>query len=76
MYGFNPLTPIDLFPLPVNELASLDGKRKAKMVQKLHKQVKEQIERQNEKYATQANKGRRRVVFQPGDWVWVHIRKE
>ena len=22
------------------------------------------------------NKGRTRVVFQPGDWVWVHFRKE
>ena len=22
------------------------------------------------------NKGRKRVVFQPGDWVWVHFRKE
>ncbi|XP_058006770.1 uncharacterized protein LOC131182138 [Hevea brasiliensis] len=29
VYGFNPLTPLDLLPLPTNELASLDGKRKA-----------------------------------------------
>ena len=27
-------------------------------------------------YATKANKGRKHVVFQPSDWVWVHMRKE
>uniref|UniRef100_A0A2N9IS90 Reverse transcriptase n=1 Tax=Fagus sylvatica TaxID=28930 RepID=A0A2N9IS90_FAGSY len=31
---------------------------------------------QNERVASQANKGRRRVIFEPGDWVWVHMRKE
>ena len=30
----------------------------------------------NERVAFQANKGQRRVIFQPGDWVWVHMRKE
>ncbi|KAF7820712.1 putative gag-pol polyprotein [Senna tora] len=29
VYGFNPLTPLDLVPLPVNEIASLNGKRKS-----------------------------------------------
>jgi len=24
----------------------------------------------------QDNKGRKKVVFQPGEWVWVHMRKE
>jgi len=27
-------------------------------------------------YATKANKGRKHVVFQPGNWVWVHMSKE
>uniref|UniRef100_A0A2N9F6J1 Tf2-1-like SH3-like domain-containing protein n=1 Tax=Fagus sylvatica TaxID=28930 RepID=A0A2N9F6J1_FAGSY len=27
-------------------------------------------------YATQANKGCRQLVFEPGDWVWLHMRKE
>jgi len=27
-------------------------------------------------YATKANKGRKHVVFQPGNWVWVHMHKE
>jgi hypothetical protein len=31
---------------------------------------------ENERVASQANKERRRVIFEPGDWVWVHMRKE
>ncbi|XP_006366953.1 uncharacterized protein [Solanum tuberosum] len=30
VYGFNPLTPLDLLPLPTNDFANLDGKKKAK----------------------------------------------
>ena len=28
VYGFNPLTPLNLLPLPVNERKSLDGRQK------------------------------------------------
>jgi len=44
-------------------------------VKKLHEQVRDQLEKKNESYERQANKGRRKVVFQPRDWVWVHMRK-
>ena len=30
VYGFNPLTPLDLIPLPVSEISSLDGKKKGR----------------------------------------------
>jgi hypothetical protein len=76
VYGFNPLTPLDLLPLPVDEKTSLDGQKKAEMVKKLHESVRQHIEKKNEQYATKANKGRRQVIFEPGDWVWVHMRKE
>ena len=42
----------------------------------LHESVRQQIEKRNRVYATKANKGRKHVVFQLGDWVWVHMRKE
>jgi hypothetical protein len=32
VYGFNPLTPMDLIHLPVDEKVSLDGNRKAQVV--------------------------------------------
>jgi hypothetical protein len=60
----------------VNERTSLDGQKKAEMVKKLHESVRQHIEKENEQYATKANKGRRQVIFEPSDWVWVHMTKE
>jgi len=34
-------------------------KKKVEMVKKLHEQVKQQIEKKNEQYASHANKGRK-----------------
>ena len=48
VFGFNPLTLLDLLPLPVNEMASLDGQKKAEMVKKLHESVRQLIEKKNE----------------------------
>ena len=77
VYGFNPLTPLDLLPMPnISVFKHKEGQGKADYVKKLHERVKAQIKKRNESYAKQANKGRKKVVFQPGDWVWVHMRKE
>ncbi|GKV11015.1 hypothetical protein SLEP1_g22304 [Rubroshorea leprosula] len=46
------------------------------MVNQLHERVQQNIERRTQQYANQANKGHKEVVFEPGDWVWVHMRKE
>ena len=54
----------------------MDGKKKAELVKSIHEKVRLQIEKKNEQYASHANKGKRRVTFELGDWVWVHIRKE
>ncbi|KAL6346533.1 hypothetical protein AAG906_000151 [Vitis piasezkii] len=60
----------------VNEMTSLDGEKNVEMVKKVHESVRKHIEKKNEQYATKANKGHRQVLFEPGDWVWVHMRKE
>ena len=73
---FNPLTPLDLLPLPSSEHVNLDGKRKAEFVRTLHEKVHTNIERRTAQYAQQANKNRRKLVFEPGDWIWLHLRKE
>ncbi|XP_073300502.1 uncharacterized protein [Primulina huaijiensis] len=76
VYGFNPLTPLDLMSLPVSERLNMDGKKKAEFVRGLHEKVKANIEKRNEQYAKQANKGKKKVIFEKGDWVWLHLRKE
>ncbi|WMV54632.1 hypothetical protein MTR67_048017 [Solanum verrucosum] len=76
VYGFNPLTPLDLLPLPTNDFANLDGKKKADMMKKIPEQTRLAIEKKNKEAALRRNKGRKYIVFKPGDLVWVHMRKE
>jgi hypothetical protein len=57
VYDFNPLTPLDLIPLPVDKRVSLDGTQKAQVVKDLHANIWQQIEKKNEQYAYKANKG-------------------
>lgn len=71
MYGFNPLTPLDLLSLPANELVSVDGSKKVYVVKSIHKKVRQQIGKKNEQIVAKVNKGRYIVTFEPGDWVWV-----
>ncbi|XP_073153668.1 uncharacterized protein [Henckelia pumila] len=40
------------------------------------KKVRENIERKNLQYTMQENKGRKKVVIEPGDWVWLQLRKK
>ena len=42
----------------------------------LHAKIRQQIEKKNEQYANKGNRGQKLVRFEPGDWVWVHMRKE
>jgi hypothetical protein len=58
------------------EHVNLDGNKKADFVKQIHEKARLNVERRTEQYATQANKGRRQLVFEPGDWVWLHMRKE
>ena len=76
VYGFNLLTPLVLSSLPMSEHVNLNGKKKTKIVKQIHEKARLNIERRTKQYAKQANKGRRQVVFEPGDWVWVHMCKE
>ena len=57
VYGFNPLTPLDLTPLPISEHVNLDGKKKAEIVKQIHGKAKFNIEQRTEQYAKQTNKG-------------------
>jgi len=77
VYGFNPLTPLDLLPLPnPQEFVHKEGATKAKFVKKMYERIKEQIQQQTEKYLKHRNKGKREIIFEEGDWVWLHPRKD
>jgi len=75
VYGFNPCVPIDLVHIPIDDRTFMDGIRKVELMKKLHEKVRLHIEEKTTKYAKQANKGRKKVRFEPEDLVWIHISK-
>ena len=62
MYGFNPLTLVDLIPLPFDERVSLDRNHKAQVVKTLHETVRQYIENKICVYANKANKGTNKFI--------------
>ena len=76
VYGFNPLSPLDLMPLLLSERVSLDGQKKAELVKQIHEKAQSNIENKTKMYAKQANKGRKEMIFEEGDLVWMHLRKD
>jgi hypothetical protein len=71
-----PLASIDLMPLPSSEKVNFDAKQRAKLMLKMHEATKEDIEHMNVKYKISGDKGRKQLVFEPGELVWLHLRKE
>ena len=48
VYDFNPLIPLDLSLLPMNEQVNLDGVRNADFMHNLHEKVRQNIKRRNQ----------------------------
>ena len=68
VYGFNPLTPLDLLPIPVlDDVLYKDVLEKASFIKDLHNHIKLQIEKKVGKYAEHANKRRKALIFAPRD---------
>jgi hypothetical protein len=42
----------------------------------MHESTKLNIEKMNERYRIAASKGCKEVKLEPGDLVWLHLRKE
>jgi hypothetical protein len=41
----------------------------------MHETTKQNIEKMNEKYRITGSKGKKEIKLQPGDLVWLHLRK-
>jgi hypothetical protein len=76
VYGFYPRAPIDLLPLPPSEMTCFDASQRSEFILKMHDTTKLNIEKMNEKYCIAASQGRKEVKLEPGDLVWLHLRKE
>ena len=76
VYGFKPIAPIDLLPLPLQERTNMEAFERAAYIKKIHEKTKEAIELKAVRKAASMNKHRKKVLFEPGDLVWIHLRKE
>ena len=76
VYGFKPIAPIDLLPLPLQERTNMEASKCAAYVKKIHEKTKETIELKATHKAANMNKHRKEVLFELGDLVWIHLRKD
>jgi len=63
-------------PLPLQEQVNLDATKRSDFIKRLYVETRKNIEKKSAQYAKQANKGKKKVTFQPGDLVWLHLRKD
>ncbi|KAK1618988.1 hypothetical protein QYE76_024505 [Lolium multiflorum] len=76
VYGFKPITPLDLLPLPIHERVNMEASKRADFVKKIHVKTKDLIEKKGKSNAARMNKKCKEMLFKPGDLVWVHFRKD
>uniref|UniRef100_A0A151UE75 Retrotransposable element Tf2 n=1 Tax=Cajanus cajan TaxID=3821 RepID=A0A151UE75_CAJCA len=77
VYGFNPLTHLDLLPLPnTNSLYHKEGVSRADFIIKYHEKVKSQIENKLKNICQIQQQREEKVTFEVRDWVWLHLRKD
>jgi hypothetical protein len=58
----------------MQERVNFGASKRAELIKNLHE--KANIEKMTKKFEKCANKGWRKMLFKPGDMVWVHLRKE
>jgi hypothetical protein len=76
VYGYIPRAPIDLFVIDVEDEPHVDALAHIDHMKQLHKETQQNIAVANKKYQVAGSKGRKHVSFEPGDLVWLHLRKD
>jgi hypothetical protein len=76
VYGFEPPTALDLLPLPLHERTNMDFDKRAKYIKQIHEDTRAAIERQALRQANTINKHKKEMIFEEGDLVWIHLRKD
>ena len=74
--GFNPLSPLDILPLPLHERTNMDASARVNHLKKMHEDTRHTIELQVQRLATKLNVNKNHMIFSMGDLVWLHLRKE
>ncbi|KAK1602025.1 hypothetical protein QYE76_027130 [Lolium multiflorum] len=76
VYGFEPPTALDILPLPLHQRTNMDFDERTTAMKKLHEETRATIQDHVLRQATRLNAKKKERVFEEGDLVWVHLRKE
>ena len=60
----------------MQERVNFDASKRAEFFKNIHNRDRVNIEKMTKMYEKCANKGRKEVLFELGDLVWVHLRKD
>ncbi|KAH9792899.1 hypothetical protein KPL71_004332 [Citrus sinensis] len=75
-YGYNPRAPIDLAPVPDLVRKSGNAEDFIEQLQKIHETTQESLKQTTKGYKIMADKKRRALEFQVGDFVWAVLTKD
>ncbi|KAK1601997.1 hypothetical protein QYE76_027102 [Lolium multiflorum] len=76
VYGFEPPTALDILPLPLHQRTNMDFDERTTAMKKLHEETRATIQDHVLRQANRLNAKKKERVFEEGDLVWVHLRKE
>ncbi|KAK1648750.1 hypothetical protein QYE76_066555 [Lolium multiflorum] len=76
VYGFEPPTALDILPLPLHERTNMDFDKRTTAMKKLHEETRATIQEHVLRQANRLNAKKKERVFEEGDLVWIHLRKE
>ncbi|KAK1561352.1 hypothetical protein QYE76_018192 [Lolium multiflorum] len=76
VYGFEPPTALDILPLPLHQRTNMDFDKRTTAMKKLHEETRATIQDHVLRQANRLNAKKKERVFEEGDLVWVHLRKE
>nr|GEV57679.1 hypothetical protein [Tanacetum cinerariifolium] len=76
VYGLNPKTPLDLAVLYTSTKFNQEASDLASDIKALHQLVHDKITKSNKLIKYRRDKGRKHILFQPSDLVWVYFRKD
>ena len=62
VYGFKPITPLDLLPLPIQERTNMEASKRVDFVKKIHEKTKQAIESKGKHIADRVNKKRKEEI--------------
>jgi len=55
---------------------NFNASKRAEIVKNIHDRARANIEKMTKMYEKRANKGRKEMLFEPDDLVWVHLWKD